>query len=115
MLSRSQISWQRENLRGPSTAEAALRRRATKGRDRSGTDCANSNLCVINPLAIEGGAQTKGRLRSFTEAGERWSCGCRFLIGRGEWIRTTGLYVPNVALYQTRSEEHTSELQSPQN
>src|SRR6202521_1990769 len=102
MLSRSQISWQRESLRGPSRSEAALRRRATKGRDRSGTDCANSNLCVINPLAIEGGRRPKAGCAAFTEAGERWSCGCRFLIGRGEWIRTTGLYVPNVALYQTK-------------
>ena len=25
-----------------------------------------------------------------------------FFIGRGEWIRTTGLYVPNVALYQAK-------------
>ena len=25
-----------------------------------------------------------------------------FYFGRGEWIRTTGLYVPNVALYQTK-------------
>lgn len=25
-----------------------------------------------------------------------------FHFGRGEWIRTTGLYVPNVALYQTK-------------
>ena len=25
-----------------------------------------------------------------------------FLKSRGEWIRTTGLYVPNVALYQAK-------------
>ncbi len=25
-----------------------------------------------------------------------------FHFGRGEWIRTTGLYVPNVALYQAK-------------
>ena len=27
---------------------------------------------------------------------------CGIKIGRGEWIRTTGLYVPNVALYQAK-------------
>ena len=25
---------------------------------------------------------------------------CCFFVGRGDWIRTSGLYVPNVALYQ---------------
>ena len=28
--------------------------------------------------------------------------GWRLENGRGEWIRTTGLYVPNVALYQAK-------------
>ena len=27
---------------------------------------------------------------------------CGLSNGRGEWIRTTGLYVPNVALYQAK-------------
>ena len=32
----------------------------------------------------------------------RMTRGFFWVSGRGEWIRTTGLYVPNVALYQAK-------------
>ena len=43
-------------------------------------------------------------LEPFTEAASKPLCGYlrRLAIGRGERIRTSGLYVPNVALYQAK-------------
>ena len=57
----------------------------------------NGRAVIEGRLQYEGPNERSRDLRGFRE-----SLACKENSGRGERIRTSGLYVPNVALYQAK-------------